>query len=82
MSEVRVHHGSRERISWTVSVYDDLSPHPSASHKLFGDREAEARADFARRSKYLHKGKTIRLERLVTVRSWIHANEAIEAVTK
>jgi hypothetical protein len=73
-TETETYHGSRERVAWSVTR--------NGSTLLFGDREDDARADYARRVKTLHKGETIRLERLVTAEAWVQHADVIEQRVK
>lgn len=68
------YHGSRERVAWSVTR--------NGSTLLFGEDETAARADYARRAKTLHKGETIRLERLVTAEAWVQHTDVIEQRAK
>lgn len=68
------YHGSREDISWTVVRNN--------SYKLFGADESAARADYEKRSKTLHKGETIRLERRVRVECWVQHTDIEDERTR
>lgn len=67
-------HGSRKRESWSVTRNN--------SSMLFGENEDAARADYERRRKTLHRGETIKLERLVVAEAWVQHLDVIEATEK
>lgn len=74
MSDVGTFHGSRERVSWSVTR--------NTSTTLFGDDEEQARADYERRRKTLHRGESIRLERLVVAEAWVQHLDVIDETAK
>lgn len=77
------YHGSRERVSWAVTITDDRKPYSSTSTTtLFGEREDEARAFYERRAKYSHRGFTVMLERSTRVQAWLDRTDAVESRTK
>lgn len=65
------YHGTKERVSWSVTR--------NGSTLLFGDHEDRARADYERRVKTLHRGETIRLERMTVVEAWIQRQDVMES---
>lgn len=67
-------HGGRQRVSWSVTR--------NTSTQLFGDNEERARADYERRRKTLHRGETIRLERLVVAEAWVQRLDVMDETTK
>lgn len=80
-NRTETHHGSTERVAWSVEVSDDTAGCPNASIQLHAD-EASARADFARRARYMHRGKSIRLVRSVTAEAWVSHTDTVESVSK
>lgn len=68
------YHGSREHVSWAVTRNN--------STLMFGERETEARANYARRARTLHRGETIRLDRLVSVEAWVQHTDVIAQTDK
>lgn len=65
----QTYHGSRERVSWSVTR--------NSSTTLFGENEAAARADYDHRRRTLHRGETICLERLVSAEAWVQHQDVI-----
>lgn len=82
MPETETHHGSTERIGWSIEVSDDTATIPNVSITTYGTQEAQAREDFARRSKAMHRGKTIRLVRQVTAEAWVTHVDTVESIVK
>lgn len=69
------YHGSRERVSWAVV-------RNGQSYMLHGEDEQGARADYAKRSKTLHQGETLSLERTVRAESWVQHTDTVESREK
>lgn len=68
------HHGSRQRTSWSVTRNNNST--------LFGEDEAAARADYEHRRKALHRGESIRLERLVVAEAWVQHLDVVDQTEK
>lgn len=75
-------HGTSDRVSYAIEVTDDTAPHPSTSTMLYGERKDEAIRDFAARAKAMHRGKTIRLARMVRTEAWVQHGEVLDALSK
>lgn len=68
------YHRSTVRVSWSVNRNNSIL--------LFGEDEAAARADYERRRKTLHRGETIRLERVTTAEAWIQHTDVMDETRK
>lgn len=72
-------HGTREQITWRVTVTDHRTSHSSSSSTLFGEAEDRARRNYELRAKYMPEGKTITLERVVTTEAWVQHESVVES---
>jgi hypothetical protein len=76
------HHGTTERIGWSIEISDDTLDHPNGSVTTYGSDEARARADYERRGRAMHRGRTIRLVRRVTAEAWVTHADTVEQTVK